>query len=508
MNSSNRSGLPNILGHPEGLFFLFFTEMWERFSYYGMRALLVLFLVTTATKGGWGWDRKEALNLYGTYTLLVYLTPIIGGWIADQFLGSRRSVVIGGFIIAAGHICLTMETVPTFYTGLGLIVLGTGFFKPNISAIVGQLYKQEDAAGRDAGYTMFYMGINAGAFFGILLCGYIGEKISWTYGFGLAGFFMILGAVQFYFSQGIFGDIGMVKDAATRNAGREDEVGHVVRDRLLAIGIFSFFTIFFWMAFEQAGGSMTIFADSYTDRSLPGTSGMIFKICNTLMTVVPTMVLSWLLYLLTKATWGRYPIPNLLLILAFAVIWGLVLWMLGREFGDDNSSVPASWFGTLNSFFLVILAPMFSKVFEDHWNPSGPVKFGIGLILLGAGFGVLAFGASSIPSGAKTASVSMIFLIVAYWLHTMGELFVSPVGLSFISKLAPPRLLGLMFGIWFTMTAIANKLAGMTGGLIDDISKQYSLAVFFLIFTAIPIAAGLVLMAMNKWVKGLMHGVE
>jgi POT family proton-dependent oligopeptide transporter len=508
LNSLNKSGLPNILGHPEGLFVLFFTEMWERFSYYGMRALLVLFLVTTANKGGWGWSREKALSLYGTYTLLVYLTPIVGGWIADQWLGSRRSVVIGGFIIAAGHICLTLETVPTFYTGLGLIVLGTGFFKPNISAIVGQLYKQEDGAGRDSGYTLFYMGINAGAFFGILLCGYIGEKISWSYGFGLAGLFMILGALQFYFSQTIFGAIGLLKDKAAAAASKDDEVGHVVRDRLLAIGIFSFFTIFFWMAFEQAGGSMTIFADSYTDRVLVGTSGMIFKICNTLITVVPTIVLSWLLVKLVAATYGRYALSNILLIVALTLIWGLELWMLGREFAATQSDVPASWFGILNSFFLVILAPLFSKVFEDHWNPSAPVKFGIGLILLGLGFGVLAYGSAGIASGAKTASVSMIYLIIAYWLHTMGELFVSPVGLSLISKLSPPRLLGLMFGIWFTMTAIANKLAGMSGGLIDTISKQYSMSVFFLLFTAIPIIAGLVLMMMNKWIKSLMHGVE
>ena len=321
MNSQNKSGLPTILGHPEGLFVLFFTEMWERFSFYGMRALLVLFLVATATKGGWGWERPEALRLLGIYGFLVYMTPIFGGLIADKYLGGRRSVVIGGFIIAAGHICLAFDTMPTFYAGLGLIVLGTGFFKPNISAIVGQLYKKEDAAGRDSGYTLFYMGINAGAFFGILLCGYIGEKISWPFGFGLAGFFMILGALQFYFTQGIFGDIGLVKDKAVTAASKDDEVAHVVRDRLLAIGIFSFFTIFFWMAFEQAGGSMTIFADAYTDRTLAGTSGFIFKLCNTLMTVVPTIVLTWLLVKLVSVTYGRHALPNLLLILALSVIW-------------------------------------------------------------------------------------------------------------------------------------------------------------------------------------------
>lgn len=503
------SARPGILGHPEGLFVLFFTEMWERFSFYGMKFLLVLFLVSTLSKGGWGWDRETALNLAGNYAAMVYITPIIGGWIADQFLGSRRSVVIGGFIIAAGHICLTFETVTTFYTGLALIVIGTGLFKPNISAIVGQLYPKDDAAGRDAGYTLFYMGINAGAFFGILLCGYIGEKIKWSYGFGLAGFFMILGAIQFYLSQGVFGQIGLSKQQSDVPEHDPHEAEpHVVRDRLMAIGIFAFFTIFFWMAFEQAGGSMTIFASDYTDRSLTGAFGTGFKIFNTLMTVIPTMVLSWVLIKLVRATYERYLPANLALGLALLVIWGLELWMLGREFAATDSEITATWFGTLNSFFIVILAPLFSNLWEKHWKPSSPVKFGVGLILLGLGFGALAYGAHGIPSGAKTASVSMLYLVLAYWLHTMGELCVSPVGLSLVSKLAPARLLGLMFGIWFVMTAVAEKLAGVTGGMIDTISHTYSLSTFFLIFTAIPIVAGLILMLLQGPIKRLMHGID
>jgi POT family proton-dependent oligopeptide transporter len=436
--------------------------------------------------------------------------------IADLFLGSRRSVILGGLIIAAGHICLTLETPFTFYIGLGCIVVGTGLFKPNISAMVGQLYKPTDSAGRDAGYTLFYMGINAGAFFGILLCGYLGEKVSWSWGFGLAAFFMVLGALQFYFGQGIFGDVGLSKAgaaaAAKTNPGATTvhpaEIAHVTRDRLLAIGVFSFFTIFFWMAFEQAGGSMTIFAADYTNRVLVGSAGMLFKIANALITVVPTMVLTWLLFKLVMATYGRYLLSNILLSLAFVVIWGLVIWMLQREFSAETAEVPASWFGVLNSFFIVILAPMFSKLWEDHWSPSSPIKFGVGLMLLGLGFAVLAYGSAGIESGAKTASISMVFLIVAYWLHTMAELCISPVGLSLISKLSPPRLLGMMFGIWFGMTAIANLLAGLSGSFIDQITKSYSMSVFFLIFTAIPAVAGVVIILLNKWIKGLMHGVE
>ncbi|MEO6281033.1 peptide MFS transporter [Roseateles sp.] len=499
-----------ILGQPNQLFVLFFTEMWERFSYYGMRALLVLFLVTEASKGGWGWSRAEATNLYGWYTGLVYLTPILGGYIADRLLGTRRSVMLGGFVIAAGHVALFMDTVPSFYAGLGLVVLGTGLFKPNISAIVGQLYGKDNEGARDGGYTLFYMGVNAGAFFGISLCGYIGEKISWNLGFGLAGVFMILGAIQFWLSQGLFGSIGEKIDAAAKVAREklDDTPQHVVADRLKAIFVFSFFTIFFWFAFEQAGGSMTIFAADYTDRTLVGTSGLIFKLINTAMTLVPAAILSWLLFKLYRSTGGKYAMANLSLAVAFAIIWGLCLWMLGREFAMEQSEVPATWFGVLNSFFIVVLAPMFSKMWEDKWNPSGPVKFGVGLVLLGLGFAVLSYGSAGIPQGAKTAQVSMMFLTLAYLFHTMGELCLSPVGLSYISKLAPARLLGLMFGVWFLNTAIANKIAGSTGSYIDQISSAYSMSVFFLIFTIIPIAAGLALMAMTPLMKKWMHGIH
>jgi POT family proton-dependent oligopeptide transporter len=508
LNKIQNPEVPTIIGHPASLFVLFFTEMWERFSYYGMRALLVLFLVTEVSKGGWGWSRADATTLYGWYTGLVYITPILGGYIADKILGSRRAIVLGGFIIAAGHACLLFDTPTMFYTGLALIVAGTGLFKPNISAIVGQLYNKENESGRDSGYTLFYMGVNAGGFFGTLLCGYIGEKISWPLGFGLAGLFMLLGACQFYFGQAIFGQIGLSKGQQATEVVHVEAEPHIVRDRLIAICVFSFFTIFFWFAFEQAGGSMTIFAADYTDRTLVGTSGTVFKIINTLMTIVPTMILSWLLFKLCRSIPKRYLLSNLLLIACMGIIWALAIWMLHREFALDQSDVAATWFNVLNSFFIVVFGPAFSKLWEKYWNPSGPVKFGVGLILLGLGFAALSYGASSIPSGAKTASVSMIYLVVAYWFHTMGELCISPVGLSYISKLAPPRLLGLMFGVWFVNTAIANKLAGFSGSYIDKISETYSLSTFFLIFTIIPIAAGLIFMSINKWMISKMHGVQ
>jgi len=509
---ANHSTPAPIMGHPEGLFFLFFTEMWERFSYYGMRALLVLFLVSSTMKGGWGWDRAEAISLYGSYTFWVYVTGILGGYLADKVLGARRAVVIGGFIIAAGHVCLTLDTHFSFYLGLALVVTGTGLFKPNISTIVGQLYGKGEAEDekRDAGYTLFYMGVNSGAFFGIALCGYIGEKISWPYGFGLAGFFMILGALQFYFVQGIFGQIGLAgkdRDVTVHTPVEVEEEKHIVRDRLIAICIFSAFTIVFWMMFEQAGGSMTIFAADYTSRTLEGSFGFLFEVANTLLLVIPTMVLTWMVLKLWRATSHRYLVSNIIIGVCFTAIWGLLIWMLSREFAADKSEIPATWFGILNSFFIIILAPLFSKLWQDYWKPSGPVKFALGLFLLGLGFGALAIGAMGIPSGAKTASVSIIWLVLAYMFHTMGELCLSPVGLSYISKLAPSRLFGVMFGVWYVTTAIGNKLAGMSGSLIDEISSTYSLSTFFLIFTLLPVGMGLIMLLLNKWMLRKMHGV-
>ncbi len=591
-----------VMGHPAGLFVLFFTEMWERFSYYGMRALLVLFLVSSAGIGGWEWSNAEALGLYGTYTGLVYLTPMFGGLIADKFTGYKLAIVIGALLMTLGHGAMAFETEPMFYLGLGLLIIGNGLFKPNISSIVGGLYTNNEEK-KDAGYTLFYMGINAGAFLGIMLCGYIGEKVGWSYGFGLAGIFMAIGMFQFYFAQNIFGEIGdkpqkkaeldleniteKVEDIvendelldSPNNAGFSKK--KIERDRLMVIGILAFFTIFFWMAFEQAGGSMTIFAKDFTDRVLTGSAASWFTIINTIITVVPLALITWVLILLNKATIKKFAISGILLSLSFVIIWGIVGWMIKKDFNtkayvvtysdtklneetkkdelvqveavlredtklevnqeffildvdgegtlmyldekkadkvptkkvamvksikESEVEVPASWFGILNSLFIIMFAPVFSKIWESKYNPTAPVKFGIGLILLGLGFGVLAYGSVGIGSGVT--SVSMIWLILAYLLHTLGELTLSPVGLSYVSKLSPPKLVGLMFGIWFISSAIANKVAGMLGGMIDYIQDAYSLATFFLIFTAIPVAAGLIVIGMGKFLLKKMHGIR
>jgi proton-dependent oligopeptide transporter, POT family len=515
-----------VLGHPSGLFVLFFTEMWERFSYYGMRALLVLFLVASVLDEGWGWDRAEALVLYGWYTGLVYVTPIFGGLIADKLTGYRNAVIIGALLMTLGHAAMALEVIsdPFFYIGLGLLIIGNGMFKPNISSMVGQLYKNQGKE-KDAGYTIFYMGINAGAFLGILLCGYIGESVGWHYGFGLAGIFMFFGMLQFYFAQKIFGRIGLSPqktqdfDDAVENTlentkeAIEDTVDEITKskvskDRLIVIGVLAFFTIFFWWAFEQAGGSMTIFAADYTDRLLVGDGALIFKVFNTVLTVVPMLIITWVLIMLFKQTFAKYALSNLLLGASFVIIWGIVIWMLVREFNAEVAEVKASWFGILNSFFIIAFAPLFSKLWQSKYNPTGPVKFAIGLILLGLGFGILAYGSTAIPLGAKTASVSMMFLVFAYLFHTLGELCVSPVGLSYVSKLAPVKLVGLMFGVWFVANFIANLAAGITGSYMDPILEEKGLTYFFMIFTLIPIGAGIIMLILNKTLIKMMHGIR
>ena len=499
-----------IFDHPSGLFVLFFTEMWERFSYYGMRAIFVLFLTSSIMNEGWGWERDDALILYGWYTGLVYFTPLIGGVLADKFLGYRNAVVMGAFIMALGHGSMALEYFSNsfFFLGIGLLIIGNGLFKPNISSIVGQLYKDDDIR-KDGAYTIFYMGINCGAFLGILLCGYLGEKVGWHWGFGLAGIFMFFGMLQFYFAQNIFGIIGLkpVKKDETNNIEKSDnKLTNIEWDRISVILVFSAATIFFWWAFEQAGGSMTIFASDYTQRNLTGESSLIFNIVNTIITVVPMLVITYVLIMLFRNIFKKYFLSNIFLGTSFIIIWGIVIWMINNEFSQDTTEIPASWFAVLNSLFIIIFAPIFSKIWASKYNPSGPIKFAIGLVLLGFGFAFLAYGSMSIPFGAQTASVSVFWLVFAYLFHTLGELCVSPVGLSYVSKLAPARLVGLMFGFWLLSSFFANLLGGFTGSYIDKISEVSGLSGFFLIFTIIPIGAGIIMFLLNTFLKKRMHG--
>jgi len=574
----------NILGHPAGLFVLFFTEMWERFSFYGMRILLVIFLTAAigADNAGFGMPIEHAAAVYGTYAMLLYLTPILGGLIADKFLGYRWAVVIGAIIMTLGHAAMAVETHFWVYVGLGLLVLGTGFFKPNMTSILSEMYKDVPEK-KDGAYTIFYMGVNAGAFFGMMLCGYLGEKIGWAYGFGLAGIFMLLGTLQFWLAKPLFGSIGEVpsettyssieartviktEDTDTRNPftlldkiligfssvmglgyaindpmskianidlfsfantdllegqylmvllalvaflfmviSRISRYDAVVRDRMIAVIIFAFFTVFFWLSFEQGASSLVLFARDSVDRTLTGDAATIFNVVNTLLTIIPLVIISYVLFLLGKQTWKKIPASNIVLIITFLGVWAVALWMLNRDFNAATTEIPVSWFSILNSFFIIAFASSVSKWWESKYNPSAAVKYGLGLIIMAGGFGFLAYGAYGIESGVK---VSMLWLILAYLFHTLGELCLSPVGLSYVSKLVPARMIAFMFGMWYLAIAIGNKLAAVLGGQIENITNEYSLSTFFLIFTIVPTIAGIAVMYLNPLLKRLMHGVK
>ena len=570
-----------VLGHPAGLFVLFFTEMWERFSYYGMRALLVMFFTASLMDEGWGWPREYAYAIFGTYTSLVYLSTLLGGYFADKIIGYRYAVAVGALLMTLGHGAMALETPFFIYTGLTLLVFGSGFFKPNMTSIISEMYKGKDEK-KDGAYTIFYMGVNAGAFLGILLCGYLGEKVGWRWGFGLAGIFMFFGLLQFWFAQNIFGDIGK-KPVKTNDAAKEvsanepkfnpfthfqlaiigvasllglswilnDPVSEIsegaynlfnfkmfgtegsnvviltalllfvvlliiriprydriTRDRMLAVMFFAFITIFFWAIFEQAPSSLTIFARDYTQRILEGNAADIFKVVNSLMTIIPLGIITWVLILLFRKTFAKYALSNIILALSFLIIWGISIWMLNAEFQEEIAEVPASWFGVLNSLFIIAFAPLFSKWWESKYNPNANMKYAIGMVLLGVGMACVAIGASDIPVGAATASVSMVWLILVYFFHTMGELCVSPVALSYVSKLVPGRMIAMMFGIWYLAVAIGMKLAGVFGEASEGIANEYGLSYFFWILTAVALGLGVLSAVLYPVIKKLMHGVR
>lgn len=542
--SSNRNVASDttLFGHPVGLFVLFFTEMWERFSYYGMRALLVLYLVgeINSDNPGLGWSSEEAGGLYGWYTMLVYITPVFGGIIADKLLGFRRAITIGAILMSLGHFALAFEPMPAFYLGLALLIIGNGFFKPNISSIVGQLYP-EGSTKKDSGYTIFYQGINVGAFLGSVLCGYLAETMGWHYGFGLAGIFMVIGMIQFQLSQKMFGRIGLspkqIMEDHIDESSVEEEVIDLLEDtkeddvdelselnkanqskienqRLIVVGVLAFFSIFFWAAFEQAGSSMNIFASEYTDRGLQGDGAFVFKIVSSIISLLPVAILTWLFLGTLKKLGKDYAAAMAFMGLSVLILLGITSYMIYDQFKLDNAEVPATWFQSLNALFIFTLAPLFSWVWsvlaKTKLNPNGPQKFAIGLVLLGLGFIPMVYGSAGIigDDAASVEKVSMIFLVLAYLLHTMGELSLSPVGLSYVSKLSPARLVGVMFGIWFFASAMGNKLAGSFSPYMEKIAAESTMSDFFKILVMIPIGAGIVLFLLSFPLKKLMHGIK
>ena len=673
-----------VLGHPAGLFVLFFTEMWERFSFYGMRVLLINFLTMTLIgyNPGWAWSTENAGALFGTYVMLLYLTPILGGIIADKITGYRWAVIIGAVIITLGHVSMAFETEVSLYLGLALLVIGTGFFKPNMVSFVSEMYKDLPEK-KDAAYTIFYMGVNSGAFFGMMLCGYLAERIGWSWGFGLAGVFMLLGTIQFWFAKPLFGSIGceprkQEKKETTNDAKKEEEklnpfttldkilvalsaiigIGYalndplskiwnidlfgwaatsglkgqyvmvivgliaffyligsrimryttIVRDRMLTVVIFAFFVVFFWLSFEQGASSLVIFARDNIERELHGNWAVLYNIFNALLTVIPLLLITYVLFLLIKKTYKKIFPAVVVLLVCFSLVWGIASWMLQRDFkttaysvsyqayeqtdtqgrttyipiteenrvarpdlkiverttiigvadydlkvgqeikllsknnkntsfgyvdaekeqwakqrgaelNTDNGLIVAqvkeerdnwvettvSWFSILNSFFIIALASLFSRWWDSKYNPPAAMKYGIGLLMLSVGFGLLTLGSHGVTHGVK---VSMLWLVFAYMFNTMGELCLSPVGLSYVSKLVPARMIAFMFGVWYLAVAIGHKLAAVVGGQIENITREYSLSTFFLIFTIVPAVAGVLIILINPFVKKLMHGVR
>jgi POT family proton-dependent oligopeptide transporter len=490
-----------FLGHPRGLSTLFFTEMWERFSYYGMRAILVLFMVATVERGGMGLDDVSATAIYGLYTMFVYLLALPGGWLADNIFGQRKAIWYGGIIIAAGHFSMALPFTESFFFGLVLIVLGTGLLKPSISTIVGGLYPENESARRDAGFSIFYMGINLGAFLAPLIVGYLGEVIDWHLGFGMAGFGMVLGLIQYKLTESRLQQVGVVPNAEhTPEFIKKVKMGLVVAAVALAlfvgaimagliainplaiaeasayvilsmVSLFFAYVIFFggldaaeikkviviaflflfaamfWSGFEQAGSSLNLFAERYTDRNFFG----------------------WLM--------------------------------------------PTSWFQSINAIFIIILAPVFGWLWVALANAkrelSMPFKFGLGLVQLGLGFFVLVFAANI--ALANEAGAGPGWLVLTYLLHTMGELCLSPVGLSSITKLSPKKFVGQMMGIWFMATALGNLIAGLVAGRFSDeaITANPSLLPdqFMLIFY-FTAGAGLVMIVLSPFIKKLMGNVK
>ena len=437
------NGERKFFGHPGGLATLFFTEMWERFSYYGMRAFLILYMVHAL-----GFDDRHAGRVYGNYTAGVWAAAIVGGIIADWWLGQYRSVLIGGIIIAVGHFTLAFHPLPFFYTGLSLIVVGTGLLKPNVSGIVGALYEPDDAR-RDAGFSIFYMGINLGAFIGPLIAGWLAQKVDWHLGFACAGVGMSLGLLQYVLGR------RSLQPAIERLARRPKPVvtamaapapsggfwGFTATEwkRIGAMGVFFVLAAIFWGAYEQAGSSLNLFGDRYT-----------------------------------------------------------TLRILGFSF-------PSSWYVSIQAIFVILLAPAFAWLWIrlGKYEPTTPTKFAFGLFFVGLSFLFLLIPASAIQ-GTPGLRVSPFWLVGCYFIQELGELCISPVGLSVFTKLAPVKIVGMMLGVWFLADSVGNKVAGYAAGFISSAP----LTQLFGVVGAVCVGASLVAFAIVKPVKRLMGGVR
>jgi POT family proton-dependent oligopeptide transporter len=479
----------SFFGHPRGLATLFFTEMWERFSYYGMRAILILFMTAPVTTGGMGLDVATAGVVYGLYTAGAYMAALPGGWIADRFLGLQRAVLLGGVLIAAGNALLAVPTTAAFYSGLAVVVAGTGLLKPNVSAIVGQLYAQADHR-RDAGFSIFYMGINLGAFISPLVCGYVAQRIYWRYGFALASIGMTAGLIQYSIGKRHLHGAGRLPAASTDRD----------RDRRTLI---------------TGGIAVAMLVGTITALSVRGlvSAKAVADASGGLLLAIVVAFFGWMFL---AAEWTPIERKRLIVVAvlfaASCIFWsvfeqaGSTMNLFAAEKTDNDVAgfpVPPPWYQSINAMFIITLAPVFAWLWLRLGNrePSSPAKFVWGLVLVGLGFVILALGATVAEAGVK---VSPIWLLVTYLLHTMGELCLSPVGLSAMTKLAPARVAGLMMGIWFLSLSIGNYI----GGRLAAFYEALPLPTLFGAVGLFAIGAGVLLALLVRPMVRLMGGVR
>ena len=486
------AGDRGFFGHPSGLATLFFTELWERFSYYGMRAILVLYMTDTV-RNGMGMGAQQASAIYGLYTFGVYALALPGGWMADRMLGQRRAVLYGGIIIALGHYTMAVPNDMAFYLGMFLIVLGTGLLKPNVSSVVGDLYP-EGGARRDAGFSIFYMGINIGALLGPMICSYLGENVDWHLGFGAAGVGMTVGLIAYV--------VGMKKMAgAGELKGDAAEPASVKRaTRQFLIGVAGVVVLTIALVALSTGGLLPLTLVGFAQS-----------------TGVIVLVLAVLYFLYIGFVACKDPVERARIGVIFMLFVGAAMFWSGFEqagssmnlFAEDYTDrvifgweMPTGWLQSINPLFIIIFAPVMGMLWVrlGALNPSIPMKFAMGLLLLGSGFLVLAWGSQYIGEG----KVSPMWLVTTYFFHTIGELCLSPIGLSSITKLAPQRLVSQMMGTWFVGAALGNLIAGLVAGFIEDMPPDQ----LFRTVAMIVIGSGVVFLILARPIARLTHGVK